>query len=106
MRNLLVGVAGSALALAIDLGVMHWGSESILVRMGSAVFAFVVFFAASVVIPRREARPPVKSILSGIKSKGSVDVDAGKIESADATDILSGIEAKKNVKIEVDDIKS
>ncbi|HET9640541.1 MAG TPA: hypothetical protein VFP12_15180 [Allosphingosinicella sp.] len=106
MRSLLIGAAGSALVLAFDLGVMHWGSESVLVRLGSAALAFGVFFVASVAIPWRDISPKLKRILSGIKSKGRVEVDAGKITSSNATEILSEIEAAKDVKIKVAEIES
>jgi hypothetical protein len=106
MRSLLIGAAGSALVLAIDLGVMHWGNENILVRIGAAGAAFVVFYIAAVAIPLRETAPKLKRILSGIRSKDRLEVEAGKITSPNATDILSEIEADKGVKVKVDEIQS
>jgi len=108
MKGFLIGVAGGALVLAIDLGVAHWGENNTLLRIGVAFGAFLVFFLASFLIPSERSSEPMgkKSFFSGIKSKKSTDIEADTIDTPGATELFTGIESGEDTKIKVGTVKT
>lgn len=110
MRNFLIGAAGSALVLFLDLTVTQFGKDNIPLRMGMTALAFALFSFCSWILSagssKVEEDSKEKPILSDIESVRDTSIDVEQVDSVSATKIVSGIKSGKNTDIKMHKIKS
>ncbi|WP_193743313.1 hypothetical protein [Sandarakinorhabdus sp. AAP62] len=87
IKNTLIGVAGSAVVLAIDLFVVRWSGDS---NGARAAVALVIFLLAFVITKRMSPEKPSKgAVLSDNEVGGSMSIETNNVSAPGSEKILS-----------------
>ncbi|WP_430427848.1 hypothetical protein [Parasphingorhabdus sp.] len=104
IREILVGVSGSAAVLVIDLFVVRWSGDSNGTRAAVAVTIFVIAFCVTRLLPSRDNSK--RMILSDNKVSGAMSVDAKEVSADAAEKLLSSNKTSGDLKVKANKISS